>query len=121
MRYLPVCVGLVFLLATPARAVILGTGDGQGNTTAPADDSGFANVGILGSGRDVYLGYGWLITAAHVYNGSSGVPADTWLNGVQYANVPASGVLLANPQGAGYTPYSDLECTVWQRPHPFPR
>ena len=50
-----------------------------------------------------------MITAAHVYNGSSGVSADTWLNGVQYANVPASGVLLANPQGAGYTQYSDLE------------
>ncbi len=109
MRYLPAVVGLVFLLARPATAVIIDTSDGSGNTTAPADDPGFANVGILGSGSAVYLGDGWVLTAAHVYNGSSGVPANSWFNGVTYANVPGSGVQLTNPAGNGLTPQSDLE------------
>ncbi len=109
MRYLPALVGLLCLLTRPASAVILDTTDGSGNTTAPADDPGFANVGILGSGSAVYLGDGWVLTAAHVYNGSSGVPANSWFNGVTYANVPGSGVQLTNPGGNGLTPQTDLE------------
>ncbi len=120
MRNLCACLGLMFLCVSPCHAVILGTGDGQGNTTAPADDPGFANVGILGSGSAVYLGNGWVLTAAHVYNGSSGVPATTWFNEVNYANVPGSGVQLLNPQGAGYTQYSDLELYQLATSPPLP-
>ncbi len=109
MPYLYACVGVTVFLVTPCHAVILGTGNGQGNTTAPADNPGFGNVGILGSGSAVYLGNGWVLTAAHVYNGSSGVPATTWFEGINYANVPGSGVQLANPQGSGYSQYTDLE------------
>lgn len=120
MRNLCACLGLVFLSVSPCHAVILGTGDGQGNTTAPADDPGFANVGILGSGSAVYLGNGWMLTAAHVYNGSSGIPASTWIDGVSYANVAGSGVQLTNPQGVAYTPYTDLELYQLATAPPLP-
>ncbi len=92
-----------------ARGVLIATGDGSGNTTAPADDPGFANVGILASGSAIYLGDGWVLTAAHVYDNPSGTPTQTWFNGSDYANVPNSGVQLANPAGVGLSPYSDLE------------
>ena len=49
----------------PARAVILASGDGTGNTEAPADDFGFANVGAMAE-TGVYLGNGWVLTANHV-------------------------------------------------------
>lgn len=46
----------------------------EANKSAPADDPGFANVGILNGGCGVYLGlYGgkpWAITAAHVGYGT---------------------------------------------------
>ena len=45
---------------------IVAGGDGSQNTTAPADDPGFANIGIRGSGSAVYLGDGWVLTATHV-------------------------------------------------------
>ncbi|HEY4312540.1 MAG TPA: dockerin type I domain-containing protein [Pirellulales bacterium] len=109
MRCLSTFVALLVLSTHPARAVILGTGDGLENTTAPANDPGFENVGILGSGSAVYLGNGWVLTAAHVYNGSSGVPTESWFNGLPYQNVPGSGVQLTNPAGVGYTQYTDLE------------
>ncbi|HVU86104.1 MAG TPA: dockerin type I domain-containing protein [Pirellulales bacterium] len=120
MRNLYVGMGLLLFLTSPSHAVILGTGDGQGNTTAPADDPGFANVGILGSGSAVYLGGGWVLTAAHVYNGSGGVPAVTWFQGTSYANLPGSGVQLLNPPGDGYTQYSDLELYQLATAPPLP-
>jgi len=87
----------------------LGTSVANGNTTAPTDDPGFANIGIANSGSAVYLGNGWVLTAAHVYNGSSGPPVDTWFGNVAYKTVPGSAVQLTNPAGVGYTPYTDLE------------
>jgi hypothetical protein len=59
-------------LACPVRAVIIAGGDGKGNTNAPTDDPGWANVGrILQAGRGpagvTYLGSNWFITAAHVW------------------------------------------------------
>src|ERR1700676_5415042 len=55
----------VLLLAVPASGVV--TVGGNGNTTAPSDDPGFANVGISSTGGAsvTYLGDGWCITASH--------------------------------------------------------
>jgi hypothetical protein len=102
MRYLIVCLGLLLVMAHPSRAVLIATGDGSGNTTAPADDFGFANVGIRGSGTTIYLGDGWCLTAAHVGDGT------TIFQNVQYNAVPGSAVQLINPAGVGYTYYADL-------------
>ena len=102
MQYLAACLGISLALVTHASAVIIATGDGSGNTTAPADDPGFANVGIRGGGTGVYLGDGWVLTAAHVGAGS------IWLNGVDYSAVAGSAVQLPNPPGQAFTAYSDL-------------
>ena len=47
-------VALVAGPARSARAVIIDTLTGTGNTTAPADDPGWANVGIRGIGTGIY-------------------------------------------------------------------
>jgi len=52
-------------LAVPAHAVLIDSGDGSGNTTAPADDPGFAHVGKRSLFTAVYLGNGWVLTANH--------------------------------------------------------
>jgi hypothetical protein len=54
------------LLAAPAAAVLIASGDGTGNTTAPPDDPGFSHAGVLSNNSAVYLGDGWVLTANHV-------------------------------------------------------
>ncbi len=63
---------LLLLLGAPlnAEAVLLAVGDGSRNTTAPADDPGFSNVGVRGSGTAIYLGNRWVLTAAHIGAGN---------------------------------------------------
>ena len=59
---------ILLLLAAatlPAQAVIIDSGDGTGNTSAPADDPGWANVGQNAGFSGVYLGDGWILTAQH--------------------------------------------------------
>ena len=58
-------------------ALILEIEDG-GNTEAPADDPGWANVGTCDRWTAVYLGRGWVLTARHVG------PATLILEGVEY-------------------------------------
>jgi len=89
--------------ARPAAAVVIVTGDGSGNTTAPPDDPGWANVGYLGSASAVYLGDGFVLTDAHVGVG------DVTFGGVAYTPVAGSGTQLQNPSGTGLTQYTDLE------------
>ncbi len=96
----------VAALAAPlaASAVVIVTGDGTGNTTPPADDPGFANVGVSTTTgfSGVYLGNGWVLTANHVPE------QPILLNGFVYAPVVASKVRLQNPSG----PQPDL--AVWR-------
>lgn len=60
------------LVASSAQAVVVATGDGTQNTTAPTDDFGLANVGRVFNtvngfyNSGVYLGNGWVLTAYHV-------------------------------------------------------
>lgn len=59
---LALCLGF----PAPALSLILDAGDGSGNTTSPENDPGWHNVGQhLGSPSVVYLGNGWVLTAAH--------------------------------------------------------
>jgi cysteine-rich repeat protein len=78
----------VLLLSLDASAVIIDSGDGTGNTTAPVDDPGFESVGKRGSLTGIYLGYGWVLTAAHVGDG------DIVLGGVTYPAVSGSKIVL---------------------------
>ncbi len=68
----------------PSWAVIIVTGDGTGNTTAPGDDPGFDNVGTVHGLSGVYLGNGWVLTAGHVGSG------DMEFGGFTYQPVPGS-------------------------------
>lgn len=79
-------------LAASAAAVVIDTGDGSGNTSPPGSDPGFANIGdTQNSLSAVYLGDGWVMTAAHV-----GV-IDVGFNDVWYSAVAGSGVRIENP------------------------
>lgn len=95
---------LAVCLAAPriASAVVIDTLTGTGNTTAPADDPGWANVGKLGIGTGVYLGNDWVLTASHVGGGS------IVLNGGTYAMLAGSGTQLTNGGAAGKTAVTDL-------------
>jgi len=86
---------LPFVLATPfdSAAVLIATGDGTGNTTAPAADPGFANVGVANGLSGVYVRNGWVLTASHV-----GAQPIT-LAGVLYDPIAGSGVQFQNIDG----------------------
>ena len=70
--------------------MVIDTEFGTGNTNAPADDPGWANVGVLGIGNGVYLGDRWVLTAAHVGAG------EIVLAGTTYAAEDGSAVQLTN-------------------------
>ncbi len=87
-----------------AEAVVVGTGTGSQNTTAPADDFGFGNVGVCSNCSAVYLGYGWVMTASHV--GTNKVN----FNGTYYDYLPESEVRLTNDPSLGFdADYTDLK------------
>ena len=80
---------LALFLCAPAEALILDSGNGQGNTSAPADDPGWAHVGWVSGLGGVYLGNGWVLTAGHV------IVTDPVFGGVTYPVVPGSIVELS--------------------------
>jgi len=81
----------IAITVAPAGAVVIRGGDGTGNTTAPTADPGWANVGQRGVGSAVYLGNGWVMTAAHVGSGSVS------FGGTDYSAVAGSTVRLHDP------------------------
>jgi hypothetical protein len=94
---------LVFWTASFASAVVILSGDGQGNTTEPAANPYWANVAQISSASTVYLGNRWMITANHV----SGGPV-RFTDGTTIQMVPGSEVRLTNPAGSGATGNADL-------------
>lgn len=98
-------VALVVWLAAPARAVIILTETGTGNTTAPLDDPGFANVGYSNSGYGsaIYLGDGWVLTCNHVGGTGIVLASGTYLK----AEGPGTGFSLVNTT-PGTNTYTDL-------------
>jgi hypothetical protein len=97
---LAAALALALLVASPgpARAVIIDSVDGLGNTDAPADDPGWAYVGIRGGTTVVYLGLGWVLTANHVKLG------EVLLDGVVYPAVPDSKIHLDPLPGTTQAP-----------------
>jgi hypothetical protein len=74
-----------------AQAVIIETGDGTGNVTAPPDDPGWANLGTRSGTTVVYIGRRWVLTANHVGVG------DVVFEGQTYSPVPGSKIQFENP------------------------
>lgn len=85
-----------------ARGVIIDSLTGTGNTSAPADNPGWANVGVRGAGTGVYLGDGWVLTASHVGAGS------IVLGGTTYQVEPNTAFTLTNGGAANKTANTDL-------------
>jgi hypothetical protein len=94
---------LLALGAAPARAVIIQTASGTGNTTAPGDDPGWNNVSIRGNGTAVYLGNGWVLTANDTTGGSM------TFNGQTFSEVPGTAFSLTNNGAVGKTANTDLK------------
>ena len=97
MRFLGTLVAVLVLLGSQAGAVIIDEGDGTGNTSAPADDPGFANVGTVNGATAIYLGQNWVLSAKHVGGG------DTTFEGVTYEIVPGT-----------YTRIDNVDLAMWQ-------
>jgi len=92
LRLLPLL--LLPWLPLAAAAVIIDSGDGTGNTTAPSPDPGWDHVGARGSLTAVYLDNGWVISSDH------GFSDDVVLGGVTYTLVPGSEVQVINGDGS---------------------
>jgi len=56
---------LAALASRPGAAVVIDSGDGASNTSAPADDPGWRNAGAVGKITGVFLGNHWVLTARH--------------------------------------------------------
>lgn len=98
--------------AATAFGVVVETGDGSANTSAPADDPGFANVGRASNSLSgVYLEDRWVLTAAHV-----GEPAHFVFDDVAYATVPGSRIRLETAPGVN----ADLALVRLVSPPPLP-
>lgn len=93
---------LYFSTSGTMLGVVIASGDGSGNTSAPADDPGFANVGVRGTATAVYLGNRYVITANHVGVGSVN------FGGTTYAAESGTSVRLDNPTGMGLSTKTDL-------------
>ncbi len=59
---LGMAVALALAWGGPAAAVIIASGNGTGNISAPPDDPGWDNVVNLTGLTGVYLGNGWVLT-----------------------------------------------------------
>ncbi len=89
------CLVLCALLSAPAaRAVLISTDDGTGNTTPPAEQPGFSNVGIIKGLSGVYVRNGWVLTTNHVGVG----PIE--LGGIVYEPLADSKFRFQNPDGS---------------------
>ena len=78
-----------------AQAIVESAADGMGTTTPPPDDPGFDHLGVTNTGLcAVYIGNGWVLSAAHV--GQHPVT----FGGITYPDVPNSLVQLQHPNVA---------------------
>lgn len=89
------------MLSPRAGAVVIDTEFGTGNTNAPADDPGWANMGLINGASGIYLGSGWVLTAAHVGLGNIS------FGGISYNPLSNSLVTLTNTT-VGRTTNTDL-------------
>lgn len=107
---LPLALSLTLLLAlgSNSSAVLIDSGDGAGNTSAPTPDPGWRNIGACNGLTVTYLGDGWVLSAAHV--GEKAVAFD----GGVYPPVLGSRVVLKHSG----TTESDVEIF---RIDPYPR
>jgi len=86
-------IALYVFVASAAVGLVIEREEGAFNQRAPADDPGWANVGVCNRWTAVYLGRGWVLTAAHVG------PSDIELDGTMYEADVKSRERVLNPDG----------------------
>jgi hypothetical protein len=91
-----VAVLALLAMTETARAVLIDSHNGAGNTTAPGDDPGWDNVGLQGKMSCVYLGDGWVLTVNH----ASVEGVTSVFRGVSYAPDLASRIPILHPDGS---------------------
>ncbi|MGC4013690.1 MAG: PEP-CTERM sorting domain-containing protein [Luteolibacter sp.] len=99
------CALLPGFIPLSVSAVVITSGDGSGNITAPPDDPGFANVGTVNGASAIYLGNGWVMTAAHV---AGSLPASVNFGGTNYATLVGTYTQLTNNGAVGMTVNTDI-------------
>ncbi|MCX7819447.1 MAG: trypsin-like peptidase domain-containing protein [Kiritimatiellae bacterium] len=102
--------------AEAGRAVVIAGGDGLGNTNAPPDDPGWANVGQFNVGQNsaVYLGNRWVLTAWHVY--SNDQPTQVRFGGTWYPLESNTWTRITNSSGT----FADMVLVRTQTAPPLP-
>lgn len=103
MKRFPLLTLFPLLFASPAGAVVVISG--AANTTAPSGQPYFSNVGRVGGATGIYIGGGWVVTAAHV---APSLPASATFGGVAYTTAAGSYHRLGNPAGSGLSALTDL-------------
>ena len=89
------CVAAISALCPRAFALVINPNT-TGHDIAPSGGRGFDNVGQMSTGTGVYLGYGWVLTAHHVYDDvTTGHSID--LGGTWYNEMADTHVRLKNP------------------------
>lgn len=101
-------IAALVVLSSSSAAVLIDSGDGKGNTTAPVPDPGWRSIGACSGLTVTYIGDGWVLSAAHV--GAKPVAFD----GDVYEPVAGSQVILKHEDG------SDSDIAVF-RIDPYPR
>ena len=99
---------LLLSLGNSAGAVLIASGDGTGNTSAPSPNPGWSHVALRGPFTAVYLGNGWVLTANHVGAGS------VEIDGVTYPHLPSVATRIQNDDGSN----ADLLVFGLALPHP---
>jgi hypothetical protein len=92
-RVIALSLALNVFAASGAVGLVIEQEEETLNHQAPADDPGWANVGVCNRWTAVYLGRGWALTAAHV--GASNIT----LEGTTYAADVKSRKRVRNPDG----------------------
>ena len=108
LGYLGILGTVLLVLGGEAGAVLIASGDGSSNTTAPTDDPGWAHVAITDLNA-VYLDAGWIITANHAS------VEELEIEGRAYRTVPGSKTRLENADSS--LPRPDL---ALYKIHPIP-
>lgn len=90
-------------LCSSSQAVVVSTTTGNTSRPPVEDDPGWSNVGLLKNSTALYLGDGWVLTAAHV-----GAGPVTFPELGTYEADDTSSFRPANPTGMGLTVLADL-------------
>ncbi|MBN8457890.1 MAG: hypothetical protein J0M04_08630 [Verrucomicrobia bacterium] len=104
----------LLLVSSAGAAVIL---SGAANNTAPSGQPYFSNIGTLNGASAIYLGGGWVATAAHV---AGSLPASVNFGGTSYATSTGTYHRIGNPSGSGLSALTDLAAFQLSASPPLP-